>query len=92
MHHEQREMTHEEQVELWVQGQSIFNSSRNECCPDFSCCQPHLLWPKEMREMFRDHPERREAMLFSSLMSLIKDMGKEEQVYVAGKPEPDWTN
>lgn len=40
-------MTAEDQVDLWVQGQSVHNPDRDECCPDFSCCRAHLAWPLE---------------------------------------------
>lgn len=26
----------------------------HECCPDFSCCKPELLWPKDVRQSFYD--------------------------------------
>ena len=85
-----RPMTCDEQIALWVNGESVHNSAREECCPDFSCCQPSLLWPKEMREMFRDCPERRNAMLFGALGAAIAEMGKSDEVYLAGKPTSDW--
>lgn len=31
-------MTSEEQLQLWVNGDSVHNDERDECCPDFSCC------------------------------------------------------
>lgn len=27
---------------LWIDGQSFHNDIDNECCPDFSCCEPVL--------------------------------------------------
>jgi len=27
-----------EQLAKWVNGESIHNKERDECCPDFSCC------------------------------------------------------
>ena len=54
-------MTADEQLELWVKGISIHNNDVSvngkfliggECCPDFSCCRPDLLAPKEVREIF----------------------------------------
>lgn len=47
-------MTHLEQLEKWVEGISIHNETTNECCPDFSCCQPELLVDQSVREAFRD--------------------------------------
>lgn len=40
-----RTMTPEEQLEKWVEGESIHNGEtrdKGECCPDFSCCYPKL--------------------------------------------------
>lgn len=31
-----------EQGLKWVAGESIHNHIDDECCPDFSCCQPGL--------------------------------------------------
>lgn len=45
-------MTPDEQLALWVKGDSRHNADRDECCPDFSCCQPDLLAPLEERELF----------------------------------------
>ena len=41
-----------EQLQQWVKGNPIHNKKRDECCPDFSCCSPGLLAPKEVRETF----------------------------------------
>lgn len=30
------------QTRRWVNGQPRHNDIDNECCPDFSCCHPHL--------------------------------------------------
>lgn len=49
-----REMTFGKQLELWVAGESVHNDARDECCPDFSCCKPDLLWPKWKRVQFAD--------------------------------------
>jgi len=45
-------MTVEEQLENWVNGVSLHNDDRDECCPDFSCCNPDMHTPKEDRELF----------------------------------------
>jgi hypothetical protein len=57
-----------------------------ECCPDFSCCRPELLWPTKMRESFiLASPEKRDEMLRTSVVEAISRMVPEEKVYVAGK-------
>lgn len=53
-----------------------------ECCPDFSCCNPNLLWDRELRIRFRDHPEHRDAMLLMSLASLTQNL--DPAPYIAG--------
>jgi hypothetical protein len=45
-------MTPKEQLDLWVQGNSIHNLERNECTPDMSCCNHPWKWPQERREQF----------------------------------------
>lgn len=45
-------MTLLEQLELWVKGESIHNTERDECCPDFSCCRPAVQASPEDREAF----------------------------------------
>lgn len=74
----------EDQMLKWVDGESVHIGTKTEgqCCPDFSCCKPEFLWPKERREFFRDHPKARSEMLFQSLSALIADTGK--NVYLTG--------
>lgn len=47
-------MTPEEQLALWVKGDSRHNHEDKEggCVPDFSCCQKDLLAPEETRVRF----------------------------------------
>jgi hypothetical protein len=45
-------MTPLDQLELWVQGQNVHNVERNECCPDFACCQPNNHFSIEARKKF----------------------------------------
>jgi hypothetical protein len=46
-------MTPKEQLDLWVQGNSIHNLERNECTPDLSCCKRHLRWSPERRAAYQ---------------------------------------
>ena len=43
-------MTSDEQLAEWVKGNSIHNQDRDECCPDFSCCDNELLAPEDERK------------------------------------------
>jgi hypothetical protein len=79
----------DEQLRLWVEGTSVHNDEAGECCPDFSCCQPGLLAPKETREAFaRASEEERTSMLMMFLGAAIELAmeGKEKGVYIAGDP------
>ena len=43
-----------DQLNRWVNGESVHNDVDNECCPDFSCCNPQANTPIEQRKIFRD--------------------------------------
>lgn len=45
-----------------------------ECCPDFSCCSPHLLWDEQTRKLFKnaDHGIRMK-MMGGAVQALIAD-------------------
>lgn len=45
-------MTRREQLYSWLQGVSVHNAYTDECCPDYSCCQPNLLAVKSERIRF----------------------------------------
>lgn len=51
-------MTCDEQLEAWLEGRSLHNEERGECCPDFSCCQPTLLADEATRRAFVRGDER----------------------------------
>lgn len=80
-------MTSDEQLEQWVAGNPVHNHDRDECCPDFSCCQPKLLAPKEVREKFRDADDQtREGILMHFLGACIAAATDEpEKVHIAGQ-------
>lgn len=54
-----------------------------ECCPDFSCCEPSLLWPLDQRILFMQRKDLRSNMLMMSLHSLAASKGK--AIYIAGE-------
>ena len=78
-------MTSDEQMDEWVKGNSLHNTERDECCPDFSCCQKHYRASEGERRLFRDRPELRDKMLMGFLGAVISKYGKD--VYVAGSIE-----
>lgn len=81
-------MTSEEQLNLWLKGEPVHNKERGECCPDFSCCQPHLLAPQHEREAFvRTHGSGDEATKLSMLYKFLGRAMSSHKVYVAGYEE-----
>lgn len=75
-------MTHDEQLAAWINGDSRHGAGKHkECCPDFSCCRPELLAPKDVRQRFVNATEdERHKMLFMFLGAAMA--GK--SVYLAG--------
>ncbi len=55
----------DEQLERWVAGEPVHNDEKDECCPDFSCCNPKLLATQEEREKFRGASEDERAAMLS---------------------------
>lgn len=92
-------ITIEQQLDEWVKGNPIHNHNRfvtlrgvqrpmdgGECCPDFSCCNPKLLWPKEVREEFKKAVDTNDDTTKQKLlMSALDGLTADKSVYVAGK-------
>lgn len=57
----------------------VKNKSLQICCPDFSCCDPDLLWDKEKRKLFLDahqsNTKLEEEMIVDGLRSLAIKLG-----------------
>lgn len=85
-------MTPTEQVALWVEGKSVHNVERDECCPDFSCCGGKLA-PLDVRKRFQQaHLEGDEATIMEFLMLFLGEMianNVKTEVYVAGLISPE---
>lgn len=70
----------------WSPGATEPDYSRTggECCPDFSCCAPSMIWASERRYAFvAANDEQREGMLFGALAGLARD----HDAYVIGSEE-----
>lgn len=81
-------MNSEEQLQKWLEGESV-HDDKGDCCPDFSCCEPTLLWPKEKREKFvklqHDGQDRQViGMLLESLEALMRFKAPGKKVAVVG--------
>jgi hypothetical protein len=75
-----------EQLEKWVAGESIHNTERDECCPDFSCCNKNVNTPIEARRAFaKAYMEDNESLQHSMLGGFLGDAlaSEEAKVYVA---------
>ncbi len=64
-------MTSDEQKRRWVAGESVHNDERDECCPDFSCCNGELLAPQQEREKFAGASEDLRAAMLSVFLGRI---------------------
>lgn len=87
---DETKLTPEVQLERWVAGESLCPNTRNECCPDFSCCRPELLAPKVEREAFAAaHGRTREHMLGGFLSEAISTYKPDAKVHIAGMAPED---
>lgn len=80
----------DEQLARWVVGEPVHNADRDECCPDFSCCQPELLAPRDLREKFanadREGDEKAKwAMLGMFLGAAMSKAAPGMNVHIAGE-------
>lgn len=72
-------LTVQEQLDQWVDGASIHRNVSHliggECCPDFSCCKPHLLAPRAIRVAFRSADQKTRTQFLSHfLVALIEKL------------------
>ena len=83
-------MTSDEQLAKWLEGESIHNTTRDECCPDFSCCKPELLADEKTRKAFvnTDDREIRCQFLGMFLGAAMELAAEGKKVYIAGVDAP----
>ena len=82
----------DEQTRRWVKGESLHSDHRGlgpECCPDFSCCNPELLQPIEVRKAFVAADSRtQDKFLMVFLGGLIAKKRPDVKAYITdGFPE-----
>lgn len=70
----------------WVKGNPRHNSVDEECCPDFSCCDPELLASQKIRQQFytaylNDDDATSSRLLGRFLDKLIKKEFPDEKVH-----------
>ena len=78
-------MTDDEQISDWVAGNSRHNPDKDECCPDFSCCQTHYKAPLDERILFRDRPEIRHKLMAGFLEAVFLETGASVCCSVEGR-------
>lgn len=74
------------QVKHWADGIPTHNPIGDECCPDFSCCNPSSLMDEGARKRFLNahlsgDDETKSKMSLMCLGELLSD----ENVYIAGE-------
>ncbi len=80
-------MTSEEQLNRWLDGYPIHNHDIDECCPDFSCCQPQLLADKRTREIFCTSGDKVRQQLLILFLGKMIGFETDKKVYIAGDPD-----
>lgn len=74
-----------EQLNLWVDGKSVHNDERGECCPDFSCCNKEVNTPQEVKELFRHtYLAGDETLVNRLLMEFLSNAFAGKNAYIAG--------
>lgn len=62
-----------DQLQLWLNGDPVHNKERDECTPDFSCCNKDLLAEKETRiefcEAFKSKDHNKVGKILSGFLA-----------------------
>lgn len=78
-------MTVFEQLNLWVEGESVHDDKLKQCCPDFSCCNKKVSTPKAVKEIFRNaFLKDNQAVVNRMLMEFLSNALSGKNVYIAG--------
>ena len=76
-----------DQLDEWVKGNPIHNDGRDECCPDFSCCNGGNMAPKNVRERFtKAYYDGNEELMNQMLMMFLGNAFADKNIYIAGDP------
>jgi hypothetical protein len=83
-------MTHEEQLQKWLEGDSIHNAEFDECTPDFSCCTPETQAPLEERELFVNAYRSKDDQTVGRMLGMflgraIKRAFPEKDIHIVAK-------
>lgn len=77
-------MTVDEQLNEWVKGNSIHNDTRDECCPDFSCCDKNIDTPLDVRHKFSGAGEKVRMKMLSMFLGGMLSKNTDKQIHIAG--------
>jgi hypothetical protein len=78
--------TPDEQLARWMAGDPVCPNTSDECCPDFSCCNPKLLADPLVRKAFvQGSPGEREHWLGGFLGAAIAELAPDKNVHIAGR-------
>ena len=82
-------MTSEEQLSLWCSGSSLHNDEKDECCPDFSCCNKDADTPIEVRERFRKAFKEKDDKTIQGMLGMFLGTAiaayTDKKVHIAGE-------
>ncbi|KKM95430.1 hypothetical protein LCGC14_1188320 [marine sediment metagenome] len=93
----ERRMKTSEQLLKWLDGESVHNNGKDECCPDFSCCNSMIHTPYEIRKAFveafltDDHQETNRMLGWFLRQAIASQTGVTgPNIYIAGiEGEPE---
>lgn len=72
------------QLDEWVKGNPIHNQDRDECCPDFSCCNGNMAPEEERKRFAKAHYEGDEETKKEMLMMFLGNAFSDKNIYFAG--------
>ncbi|MCP4374041.1 MAG: hypothetical protein GY797_38940 [Deltaproteobacteria bacterium] len=77
----------EYQLSQWVEGRSLHNPVRDECCPDFSCCHPEGLMDKNLRIKFSNAHKMNDTKTTMSILGMALGVTSSAglNVHIAGE-------
>ena len=64
-----------DQLRRWVKGESVHNEDRDECCPDFSCCNPDSAAPQFERDAFLKAYEESDEESWNAMLGIFLGRG-----------------
>lgn len=77
------------QLECWVNGLSLHNPIRDECCPDFSCCMGDRMNKKTRELFYKAFKDNDEKTIMAVLVMALTNLTKDNDVYIAGEDQKE---